>query len=162
MNGFYVMCGGIGAMAGTYPVSWATSWLGWRGTFVLPAGTFLVSLAMAGVVPERQSAAKPESCARRCGARRCRRTAASWRLAPLSASVIGTAFAVHGPWAARWMSDVDGMARQSVAFELLAMGAGLTIGAATLGLLANRLRQLGVSTSTLFGSACATFCSFKS
>ena len=159
MNGFYVMCGGIGAMAGTYPVSWATAWLGWRGTFVLLAGlTFLVSLAMAGVVPERQSAAKPEpwrETLRALGG--IARTAAFWRLAPLSASVIGTAFAVHGLWAARWMSDVDGMARQSVTFELLAMGAGLTIGAATLGLLANRLRQHGVSMSTLFGGACATF-----
>jgi predicted MFS family arabinose efflux permease len=159
MNGFYIMCGGLGAMAGTYPVSWATDLLGWRATFIgLAALTILVSLAMAYVVPERATQTVPEpwrETLRALGG--ICRTASFWRLAPLSASVIGSAFAIHGLWAARWMADVDGMASPSVTFHLLVMGAALAAGAATLGTLGDWLRNRNVPPAVLFAGACSIF-----
>ena len=159
MNGLYVMCGGLGAMASTYPVSWLVDVVGWRGAFVtLAAATVMVALALYYVVPERLSDSRPEPWRQTVAALLgiCR-TAAFWRLAPLSAMVIGTAFAVHGLWAARWMADVDGMAPAEVTSYLLAMGAGLTVGAGILGIGGNALQANGVRPSTLFAGACAVF-----
>src|SRR4051794_21302396 len=99
-NGFYIMCGGLGAMAGTYPVSWATDVLGWRGTFIaLAVATLLVAVALTVVAPHQASATRAEPWRQTLAALSgiCR-TAAFWRLAPASASVIGSAFAIHGLW----------------------------------------------------------------
>nr|WP_294510606.1 MFS transporter [uncultured Rhodopila sp.] len=85
------------------------------------------------------------------------RVPAFWRLAPLSACVIGTAFAVHGLWAARWLTDVNGFAEGSVTYLLLVMGGGLTIGAIVIGFAADRLRHNGVPPMVTFGMACAVF-----
>jgi predicted MFS family arabinose efflux permease len=159
LNGFYVMCGGLGAMASTYPVDLLTQLIGWRGTFmVLSVATLIGALAVYAIVPEKPSAGHPEPWrVTAAGLWRVYRTASFWRLAPISAAVIGTAFAVHGLWAARWMADVDSAAPQSVTSVLLAMGAGLTIGAVTLGVLANALRARGVSQASLFAAACIMF-----
>jgi hypothetical protein len=69
----------------------------------------------------------------------------------------GTAFAVHGLWATRWLTDVDRLAPQRVVDTLLAMGAGLTAGACVMGLIADRPRRLGVRPKAILGSACFTF-----
>jgi hypothetical protein len=50
-----------------------------------------------------------------------------WRFAPLSASVVGTAFAIQGLWAARWLVDIEGYGSDQLLHELLAMGVGLTL-----------------------------------
>ncbi len=159
MNGLYVMWGGLGAMASTYPVDWLTDAVGWRGTFLtLAIASVLVALAVYSIVPDKPSNAAPEPW-QATAARlwEIYRTASFWRLAPISAAVIGTAFATHGLWAARWMADVDGVAPPEVTSALLAMGAGLAAGAAALGMLANWLRARGVPLPTLFTGACALF-----
>jgi predicted MFS family arabinose efflux permease len=159
VNGLYVMCGGLGAMASTTPIGWLIQAIGWRYTFlVLASATLLVALAIQLAVPERRSDARLEPWrAVLTGLWDVYGTAAFWRFAPLSAMTIGTAFGVHGLWAARWMADVDGMAPPDVTTDLLAMGAGLTVGAAALGLIAGWLRSRGVMSASLFAVASALF-----
>ncbi len=76
---------------------------------------------------------------------------------PLSASVVGTAFAVGGLWAARWMTDIERLRPAQVAHELLAMGAGLTAGAVVIGGAAALLCRIGVSMTKVFGGFCILF-----
>ena len=59
-----------------------------------------------------------------------------WRLAPLSASCIGTAWALQGLWAAQWLADVDGLDREGVVQYLFIMAVALSIGAIGLGIAA--------------------------
>jgi predicted MFS family arabinose efflux permease len=158
-NGLFVMCGGIGAMASTYPVDLLTGALGWRGAFIaLSAATFLVAFAVFAVVPERSQGGQAEPWRDiAAGLVAVYRTRSFWRLAPISAAVIGTAFAVHGLWAARWMADVEGISPSGVTATLFGMGAALACGAVALGMLANWLRLRGVSSAALFAGFCAVF-----
>ncbi len=79
------------------------------------------------------------------------------RVAPLSASVVGTSFAVHGLWAAQWFRDVDRFAPDDVLDGLLGMGAGLTLGSLAIGAAAVGLENLRVSCTKAFGWFCAGF-----
>jgi hypothetical protein len=56
-----------------------------------------------------------------------------WRVAPLSASCIGTAWALQGLWAAQWFKDVEGLDRAGVVIHLFAMAVALSLGAILLG-----------------------------
>ena len=80
-----------------------------------------------------------------------------WRLAPLSASCIGTAWALQGLWAAQWLADVDGLDRAGVVQHLFIMAVALSVGAIGLGVAAHRLRRRGVGTETLLGLVATIF-----
>ncbi len=158
-NGAFIMFGGLGAMASTVPVDDVLPALGWRGVFLLLAvvtlGTAILILA---VVPEIPPARCRETW--RENARRLLdiyQDRAFWRLAPLSASTIGAVFAVHGLWAAQWLTDVDHFAPGQVASDLLAMGAGLTLGAGGIGAATDWLRRRNVPLMTTFGFCCVVF-----
>lgn len=159
MNGLYIMFGGLGAMASTYPIGWLSDAMGWRGTFyVLAATTLAIAATTWLAMPEKTTDTLPEPWRDVFVAfGQIYRTASFWRVAPLSAMIIGTAFAVHGLWAARWMVDVNGIATADITSNLLLMGAGLTIGAATIGTLASSLRARGVGSATIFAGACGLF-----
>jgi predicted MFS family arabinose efflux permease len=156
-NGGLMMFGGLGAIMATLPVGAIDATIGWRGTFVLLAAVSLAaSVAVFVVVPRRPAS---EDRLRSCdalqgfiGAVTDRRFL---RVAPLSASVVGTSFAVHGLWAARWFRDVDGFAASDVLDGLLAMGAGLTLGSLAIGVAAVSLAKLRISLTNVFGWLCA-------
>ena len=158
-NGAFIMFGGLGAMASTVPVNLLLPAIGWRGTFLLlSAATVLSAALVATIVPEATPLARPEPWRENLrGLIDIYRDKAFWRVAPLSACAIGTAFAVHGLWAARWLADVNLLAQGQVVFVLLVMGAGLTVGAGVLGVFADFLRRRGVRAMTLFGCACSVF-----
>jgi hypothetical protein len=80
-----------------------------------------------------------------------------WRLAPLSAFCIGTAWALQGLWAAQWLRDVEGLDRTGVVFHLFAMAVALSLGAILLGVVADRLRRRGVGPEALVGLVAAVF-----
>jgi sugar phosphate permease len=80
-----------------------------------------------------------------------------WRVAPLSASCIGTAWALQGLWAAQWLKDVEGLDRTGVVFHLFAMAVALSLGAVLLGVAADRLRRRGVGPEVLLGLVAALF-----
>ena len=80
-----------------------------------------------------------------------------WRVAPLSASCIGTAWALQGLWAAQWLKDVDGFDRAEVVQHLFAMAVALSLGAILLGMAADRLRRRGVGPEVLLGFVAVVF-----
>jgi sugar phosphate permease len=80
-----------------------------------------------------------------------------WRVAPLSASCIGTAWALQGLWAAQWLKDVEGLDRAGVVIHLFAMAVALSLGAILLGVAADRLRRRGVGPEVLLGLVAAVF-----
>src|SRR4030081_3699457 len=80
-----------------------------------------------------------------------------WRVAPLSAGCIGTAWALQGLWAAQWLKDVEGFDRTDVVFHLFAMAVALSLGAILLGVAADRLRRRGVGPEGLLGLIAAVF-----
>lgn len=157
-NCYLVMCGGLGAMASTVPLDAVAGVLAWRSIFVILAAT---TLAVAGlvwtVVPDATRTRVDSLGDTWRGFQDVVGDPRFWRMAPLSASVVGSVFAIHGLWAARWLADVPRLTQSEVASVLLAMGASLTVGAGTLGLLATYLRRWGSSTTTLFGAACIVF-----
>jgi MFS family permease len=80
-----------------------------------------------------------------------------WRLAPLSATCIGTAWALQGLWAAPWLSDVEGFDRAALLQYLFVMAIALSVGALLLGVTADRLGRRGVGPRALLGIVVTMF-----
>ena len=158
-NGALVMFGGLGAIATSLPIEPTEPTLSWRGTFVALALISLVIAALILTLVPRSAATDPEQ--RRVGAPNgltgAIRDRCFVRIAPLSASVVGTVFAVHGLWAARWLTDVEGLPPAEVLYGLFAMGVGLTFGALLIGLADTRLSRVGVNQLRIFGGFCLAF-----
>ena len=155
LNGLMVMLGALGAVTATLPADLLLDWIGWRELFGLFAGLTAASAVMIYlIVPE----AKPiASSAVSVGLRKVYADRRFWRLAPLSASCIGTAWALQGLWAAQWLKDVEGLDRTGVVFHLFAMAVALSLGAILLGVAADRLRRRGVGPEVLLGLVAALF-----
>src|SRR6266481_4020889 len=155
LNGLMVMLGALGAVTATLPADLLLDWIGWRELF----GLFAVLTAASAVliyliVPEATPAA---TGAISVGLRKVYADPRFWRLAPLSASCIGTAWALQGLWAAQWLKDVEGLDRAGVVFHLFAMAVALSLGAVLLGVAADRLRRRGVGPEVLLGLVAAVF-----
>lgn len=145
-NGLYVMCGALGALVATAPAEWLIVALGWRALFVLLG---LATLLAAGLLwlfapadPAPVAQAVPGAPGPGLGD--VLRDPRFWRVAPLSAGCIGTAFALQGLWAGPWLADVGGLDRTGVIADLTLMALALCLGALALGLVTDRLRQVGV------------------
>ena len=160
-NALLVTCGGLGATASTVPLDAATGLLGWRGVFLmLAAAAVAVATLVWRCVPDQ-----PEAAAAQAGGLHetwqglgtVFQDSRFWRVAPLSATVVGAAFAIHGLWAARWLGDVRDLAAHEIASVLLAMGLGLTGGASLFGILAKQAKRRGIGMQSLFGAACVAF-----
>jgi MFS family permease len=158
VNGWMVMLGALGAVTATTPSEWLLPWIGWRGLFErLAMATTVAAAAVYFLVPE---APQPPSTAKIqpfAGLKKVYTDSRFWRLAPLSASTIGTAWALQGLWAAPWLSDVEGLDRPALLNHLLAMAVALSIGALLLGVLATRLRQRNIQPQAIFAVIAALF-----
>lgn len=157
-NGGLVMFGGFGAMMATLPIDAIDAEIGWRGTFLmLSVLSTLTALVIFAFLP------RPEATRRlnwRDGPRGFINAVTDQRflrIAPLSASVVGTAFAIHSLWAARWLADIERFRPTEVVQSLMAMGVGLTLGALLIGALATWLFRRGVGKAKVFGGFCVTF-----
>jgi predicted MFS family arabinose efflux permease len=143
-----------GAVTATLPADLLLDWLGWLELFALFAGPTVVGAVMIYlIVPEAKPVA---SGVVSVGLRKVYADPRFWRLAPLSACCIGTAWALQGLWAAQWLEDVEGLDRAGVVFHLFAMAVALSLGAILLGVAADRLRKRGVG-SELLGFVAAVF-----
>jgi MFS family permease len=155
LNGLMVMFGALGAVTATLPADLLLDWIGWRELFGLFAVLTAASAALIYlIVPEATPVA---SSTVSVGLRKVYADQRFWRLAPLSASCIGTAWALQGLWAVQWLKDVEGLDRAGVVFHLFAMAVALSLGAILLGVVADRLRRRGVGPEVLLGLVAALF-----
>ncbi len=155
LNGLMVMLGALGAVTATLPADLLLAWIGWRELFGLFAAlTAACAVMVYLVVPEVTPIA---SGAVSVGLRRVYADPRFWRLAPLSATCIGTAWALQGLWAAQWLTDVEGLDRTAVVLHLFAMAVALSLGAILFGVAADRLRRRGVGPEMLLGLVATVF-----
>jgi MFS family permease len=155
INGVYVAFGAAGAVTATAPVEWLLTWTDWRGLFLmLAAATATASILIFAVVLEPPVRAKTAVSAP--GIREVYADPRFWRLAPISALCIGSAWALQGLWAAPWLADVALLGRSEMVQHLFVMALALCASALLLGLVADRLRSRGIGPDRVFcGAACA-------
>jgi len=140
VNGMFIMCGGLGALAATWPVEIllrVTDWHGLSAVLAIAAG--VVALAIRCAVPDRGQA--PVHTGEVVRLRDVMRDPLFRRFAPLSASCFGTVLAVQGLWVGPWLADVDGLSRPEVASDLACMATVLILAAPCWGMLTQWLRQ---------------------
>ncbi|UWU70605.1 nitrate/nitrite transporter [Bradyrhizobium sp. NC92] len=126
LNGYMVMLGSLGAVTATSPVEHLLAWIGWRQLFeILAAATGAVAILIYVVVPERGivPSTAPATLSSVFGDRRF------WRMAPLSATCVGSAWSLQGLWASPWLVDVEGFDRASLVRQLFMMSLVLSGGA---------------------------------
>ena len=149
-NGCFVMLGALGAVTATAPAEWLLSWIGWRGLFeILAVATAGVAAAIFAFVPEQAPNLSSVGNRHSISLKVIYGDPRFWRLAPLSTTCIGTAWALQGLWAAPWLADVEGLNRPEIVSHLFAMALALSAGALLLGVGADRLRTHGVRPETI-------------
>jgi MFS family permease len=153
-NGWLIAFGALGAVTATAPAEILIALIGWRGLFMLLAVlSAIAALLILRFVPERPALGRGEAIASGMSIRAIYRDARFWRLAPLSATTIGSAWALQGLWAGPWLGNVEGLQRHDVVVHLLVMAIALSASALILGTVGDRLRRRGVSLSATFAFA---------
>ena len=145
------MLGALGAVTATTPAESLLASIGWRGLFDLLAIVSAVCVVLIYLlVPEIKSQPPTSQTAKPIGLKSIYCDPRFWRLAPLSATCIGSAWALHGLWAAPWLADVAGLDQPAVVRHLFIMAVAACAGALFLGLGADWLgRQHGKSEGIL-------------
>ena len=158
LNGLMIMLGALGALTATLPAEFLLVSVGWRGLFellaIVSAGCALVIYL---VVPEMPAAISGAGGPTTSSLKTVYADPRFWRLAPLSATCIGTAWALQGLWAAPWLSDVEGLDRSELLQHLLIMAIALSLGALLWGVAVDRLRRRGVGPRALLGLVAMMF-----
>jgi predicted MFS family arabinose efflux permease len=159
VNGGMIMLGSLGAVTATTPTDWLLSWIGWRSLFeVLTIATLATAGLIYFAVPKSDRSSKGSvSSGKPLTLRSIFSDPRFLRIAPLSATCIGSSWAMHSLWAASWLADVEGFDRQGVINQLFTMAIGISLGALLLGTLADRLRKRGISTEALLAAFGALF-----
>jgi MFS family permease len=156
LNGLMIMLGALGAVTATLPADALLAEIGWRKIFELSAAISACSaILIYFVVPEASSPASVAGGPGSLGLGTVYSDNRFWRLAPLSACCIGTAWALQGLWVAPWLTDVEALDRTSVMRHLFVMAVALSMGALLMGLAVDRLRQRGVGPQALLGVVAA-------
>jgi MFS family permease len=151
-----VTLGALGAVSATVPAQIVLDLVGWRGLFLLIAWLTAVSAVFIFLgVPEKARSPISQGAVTTLGT--IFRDRRFWKLAPMSATCIGTAWALQGLWASPWLSVVERYDRPNVVQALFVMALSLSAAGLSLGFLADRLRSKGISTETLFAGVVAVF-----
>jgi type IV secretory pathway TrbF-like protein/sugar phosphate permease len=157
-SGYMVMLGTLGAVTATVPVETLMAWMGWQALFELLAGlTAVCAIATYLIVPDGPTA---EPVAERKACFNLRAVYADvrfWRLAPLSATCIGTSWSLQSLWAASWLRDVERLERGALVEHLFVMAVAVSASALIMGLVANYLRRRGVGSRPLLASVAMLF-----
>jgi MFS family permease len=152
-NGWLVMLGALGAVTATAPAEIIVQAIGWRGLFALLAGlSALAALLVLLAVPEPSGTHLARSPAKAASLWAIYRDPRFWRMAPLSAIGIGTSWSLQGLWAAPWLRDVGGLDRATVVQHLSVMAVAVCASALLLGMMADRLRRMGIKTEWVLAS----------
>jgi MFS family permease/predicted transcriptional regulator len=140
VNGYMIMFGALGAVSATIPADRLLEQIDWRAMFeLLAAITAATAILIFLVVPERrrppQGASSPFRMKTIFGNPRF------LRLAPLSATCIGSAWSLQGLWTAPCLGDVEGFDRETILIYLFVMAVVLSIAGWLFGRLAHRLSR---------------------
>ncbi len=158
LNGLMIMLGALGAVTATLPVEFLLVSVGWRALFellaIVSAGCALVIYL---VVPEVSAAVPGAGGPNANSLKTIYADPRFWRLAPLSATCIGTAWALQGLWAAPWLSDVEGLDRSQLLWHLLIMAIALSLGGLLWGIAVDPARRRGVGPRALLGLVATMF-----
>jgi MFS family permease len=158
LNGLMIMLGALGAVTATLPVEFLLVSVGWRVLFellaIVSAGCALVIYL---VVPEVSATVPGAGGPNANSLKTIYADPRFWRLAPLSATCIGTAWALQGLWAAPWLSDVEGLDRSQLLWHLLIMAIALSLGGLLWGIAVDPARRRGVGPRALLGLVATTF-----
>ena len=159
VNGGMIMLGSLGAVTATAPTDWLLNLIGWRSLFeVLTIATLATAGLIYFAVPKADGRLKRSvSSGKPLTLRSILLDPRFLRIAPLSATCIGSSWAMHSLWAASWLADVEGFDRQRVINQLTTMAIGISLGALLLGTLADRLRKRGIATEVLLAMFGALF-----
>ena len=159
VNGSMIMLGSLGAVTATAPTDWLLNLIGWRSLFeVLTIATLATAGLIYFAVPKADGRFKRSvSSGKPLTLRSIFLDPRFLRIAPLSATCIGSSWAMHSLWAASWLADVEGFDRQRVINQLTTMAIGISLGALLLGMLADRLRKRGIATEVLLAVFGALF-----
>ncbi|WFU75432.1 MFS transporter [Bradyrhizobium sp. CB2312] len=154
LNGYMVMLGSLGAVTATAPVEHLLAWMGWRQFFeILAAATGAIAILIYVVVPER--GAVPSTARATLGSvfgdRRF------WRIAPLSATCVGSAWSLQGLWASPWLTDVEGFDRASLVRQLFMMSIVLCGGAWLFGMTVHCIKRKGIGAETILAMVALLF-----
>jgi MFS family permease len=151
VNGGMIMLGSLGAVTATMPTDWLLNLIGWRDLFgLLTIMTVVTAGLIYFVVPERGEVPKSSaSSGKPLTLRSIFSDPRFLRIAPLSATCIGSSWAMQSLWAASWLSDVEGFDHQAVVKQLFGMALGISLGALLLGTMADRLRKRGITAEFL-------------
>jgi len=151
INGGMIMLGSLGAVTATAPTDWLLNLIGWRSLFeVLTIATVVTAGLIYFVVPERGEIPNSSASSDKLLTLRSIFSDPRFlRIAPLSATCIGSSWAMQSLWAASWLSDVEGFNHQAVVNQLFMMALGISLGALLLGTMADRLRKRCITTEVL-------------
>ena len=155
LNGYMIMLGSLGAVTATVPAEHLLAWIGWRQLFeILAAATVVTAMLIYVVVPERlvpSTLSLPATLSSVFGDRRF------WRIAPLSATCVGSAWSLQGLWASPWLMDVEGLDRASLVGQLFIMSVVLSVGAWLFGTTVHWVRRRGIGAETLLAVVAVLF-----
>ena len=149
-----VMLGSLGSVTATVPVEHLLAWMGWRQLFeVLAAATGATAILIYAVVPERGVApsAARATLGSVLGDRRF------WRMAPLSATCVGSAWSLQGLWASPWFTDVEGLDRASLVRQLFMMSIVLSAGAWLFGTTVHSIKRRGIGAEAVLAMVAVLF-----
>ncbi|MBR1256381.1 MFS transporter [Bradyrhizobium sp. AUGA SZCCT0240] len=156
LNGYMIMLGSLGAVTATTPVEHLLAWIDWRQLFaILAAATGATAVLIYIVVPERVITPSIGSIPASLSSVFCDRR--FWRIAPLSATCVGSAWSLQGLWAAPWLTDVEGLGRESLVGQLFIMSIVLCGGAWLFGTTVHCIRRRGVGAETILAIVAMLF-----
>jgi MFS family permease len=140
VNGYMVTFGALGAVTATIPADRLMESMDWRGMFELLAGiTAGIAILIFLVVPERRR--PPRGASSPLGMKTIFGNPHFLRLAPLSATCVGSAWSLEGLWSGPCLGDVEGFDRETVLTYLFVMAVVLSIAGWLFGRLAHRLSR---------------------
>ncbi|MDA9433498.1 MFS transporter [Bradyrhizobium sp. CCBAU 51627] len=156
LNGYMIMLGSLGAVTATTPAEHLLTWIGWRQLFeILAAATGATAVLIYVVVPERVVASSTVpthvTLSSVFGDRRF------LRVAPLSATCVGSAWSLQGLWASPWLTDVERLDRASLVGQLFTMSIVLCGGAWLFGTMVHYIRRRGVKAETVLAIVAVLF-----
>lgn len=161
LNGYMVMLGSLGAVTATAPAEHLLAWMGWRQLFEILAGaTGVTAMLIYVVVPDQvivpSTASIPATLSSVFGDRRF------WRIAPLSATCVGSAWSLQGLWASTWLTDVEGFDRASLVRQLFTMSIVLSGGAWLFGMMVHYFRRRRIGAESILTTVAVLFIAAQS